>query len=502
LISLSLPIWFLAWITEGQLIADIAAIFGSTLMIGWFWTRIGRSTEMVRFVRIGAASLCAIQNFAWLMASFIHRFSLHQSIEESLRGEGGVNLTIESYALAEVYISLFATVLAFIGSRPGFYRAEKKMALLLLRLRQNVELKNLGWILLLLSGIELAMIGSGIIGQRTMVVEGYEEGNMPIWLVFYQSLLPGQIVFNALYLYKYLNDKDKVHSKWSLLLFVFSFAILSFLFFNRGRSALVMSLVALVYWYCFFAAKKLKIMKTILVLAVVYPILSQVLLFSNFMRSPDSGLDNYKGSAIEKVPVALNLFINSSNLRKSEGERTTGNLSTRPLVATPLALCIELPAERKSFLLGEEFINSIIWAVPGPLIPNKWDFPKQEVLLYAHFPINLKDTADSLYLSAYAEFGWFGILIYPWLLSMLWMIVLSLPRSFELSGLIVAIIVSIFFELFVLGIGEAAVVSWLVVLRAFFFWLFLNAAWRKLFPKKRIKYKRFSIKQNRMANQI
>lgn len=486
LILTTIPLWFLTIIVGDQLIADIAAIFGTVLMLSWIWTRIGRPNEMIRYVRLGAAALCAIQNSSWLTASFIHRFTLQKNIAITLRTEIGDGLSIEDYAVAIFYVTIFCAILAFLGSNKSLYRLEKKISYLLYRLQYSTTMNYMSWLLIFMVGFEFVLIVTGVIGQRTIVTEGYDEGTLPPWFVLYQSLLPGQIIFNALFLCL-INKKGINKNKWYFFIFLLSFVTILFLFFNKGRSALVFSLIGHCYWYFFFTKKKPPIFKTILVLLIVYPLLSQALLFSNFIRSEDSGLDNYRGSAFEKMPIAFNLFLNSGKLRDAEKKRSADNLSTRPLVAHPLALCIAMPSERKSFTYGEEIINSLVWAIPGPLFPNKMEYPKQEALLYKHFPLNLKDTADSLYLCAYEEFGWFGLFIYPALLTLLWTIVLSLPRSFELSGLIIAILVSFFLEFFIFGVGEGAVISWLIGLRTFFFWLFMNASWRKLFPRKKDK---------------
>jgi hypothetical protein len=479
----TLPGWLLVSITESDLVANLSACWGVLVTVGWIWSCIGHPLEMIRFVRLGALSLCAIQNFSWLISSLILQFSLGSSLETALSQSMGGGISVSYYALAILYVGAFAAFLVFVGSGRKIFSLEQRLCAVLQQFSRT-PIARLELVLIVLVTIELALIVTGVIGQRSLIVEGYDEGKQPFWRIFYEVTTSGQIILNVILFFLIRQRGAFMKSKRASLVFLFSFIILLFICFNKGRSALIFVVGAHVYWLFFYTAKRPAFFKIILIIAIIYPLLSQLLLFNNFIRSSASGIKEWRGSAIEVVPLAWERFQESSDLRSAEKEKTTSNLSTRTLVASPLALCLQLPNEKKTFMYGENLINSVIWSIPGPLFPDKKDFPVQEELLYAHFPIGDKDTADSLYLSAYTEFGWMGIIIYPMLVAGLWLLVLSLSSFFQLSGVILIINVAMFFQLYFLGIGEAAANNWFLSLRTFLGFLAINSVIRIFFARQ------------------
>jgi len=488
LILLTLPGWILAWSSNLSYAADVAALWGAALMFKGIWTFIGYPTEMMRFLRLGAIVLCALQNVSWLTASLIHRFVLNIPIGRTLRQIGGVEFSLSAYALAYIFITLFAAMIAYLGSSNWMYKKERRVTYLLTGLK-TIPILKLRNILAVLLVAEFYLIASGVIGQRSIVVKDTAEGERTFSVTLFSIILPSQILFNAVFLYLLLIKRNFPKFKFSWMILVVSLSTVLFLYFNKGRSGLFFSILAFGYWLAFFYQTRPKIWKFALVCSIIYPILSQVLLFSNFIRSTNAGIENWKGSAIEVVPKAWERFQSSSNLVEQEKNRTANNLSTRPLVATPLAMSINLPVERKSFMLGENIINSLIWVIPGPLFPNKRDYPIQEALLYKHFPIGEVDTADSLYLSAYTEFGWIGILFYPLFLFSLWVLVVNFVFSIRQLPLIGAICIAYFFQLFLLNIGEGAVSNWLIGFRSVLFLFIIGKIWLLFFaPRKQSQH--------------
>ena len=476
----TIPGWLLAFITGYSLIADMSALWSSYVMLGWLWNQIGYPVEMIRLVRLGSAVLIALQAISWLVASSIHRFILKIPIENSLKSLMGGGLDLPGYMLALVYISIFSLMLSYLGSKTKIYSLEKKLCLKLLQLK-NISVSYQLTIALIFTVIEVTLTLYGVIGQRTIVAGGYSDGELPYWIVFYESVLPAHILLNSLIFVSIFKEKSFISDKYKWLIFTISVISLLFIYFNKGRSNLVFALIAHGYWLSFFTARRIKPLKFVILGMILYPIVSQVLLFSNFLRNEDTGLVDWQVSAIAIIPQAWESFQSSSNLVEREKDRTAENISTRPLVAAPLALCIRLDPSEKNFLFGKEILHSMIWSIPGPLINNKKEFPKQEDLLYMNFPIGQDDTADSLYLSSYTEFWWIGIFIYPLLIVLLWKLVLNMIQIFKLSNVTIAITVTPFLEMFILGIGESAVNTWIITLRSFLFWLLINSLINSLF---------------------
>ncbi|WP_375444585.1 hypothetical protein [uncultured Fibrella sp.] len=473
IIFTTLPGWILTFITEQTLIADISAIWASLVCLIWIWTRMGHSLEMIRLVRIGAATLCLLLNSSWLTASFVHQFSLNILIETSLQNEMNGGLAFSFYALAMVYITIFSCVLAFIGSTSAVFKLECKIYQLFTYLN-NISINYLLFIATTIILGEFVLIYFGIIGQRALLVEGVDKGKLPDWYIIYDSLFTTQTIINSLILiHIWKNKRPLWANKVNYLILLVSFLLFMFISFTKGRRDISFGLI--IHAYCIFLLLSLRpnLKKTILVICIAYPLLSQIMLFNNFMRSGIVYVDESK-SALETIPDTWMRFQESESNIKEESKRTEENLATRPLVATPLALCLQLQDSKKSFMLGKNLLHAIIWTIPGPIFPNKTDYPTQEELLYKHFRIGSDDTADSLYLSAYTEFSWLGLLIYPALVVLLWMLVMQLIISLCRSELSLLIIFSVYLKLFTIGIGEEAVNAWTVALRLSLAWLVLD----------------------------
>ena len=85
-------------------------------------------------------------------------------------------------------------------------------------------------------------------------------------------------------------------------------------------------------------------------------------------------------------------------VRNIEKYRTRKNLSSRPLLAEPLARSIQLDSSEKTYGFGRISFNNLIWAVPRLILPNKEIIaPENESYIYNYMPIHDKsiDTHDS-----------------------------------------------------------------------------------------------------------
>jgi len=488
--ALCLPLWFVAFIANNVLLTDAAALWATVILVYWFWNRLGNSIEMIRFLRMGSVVLGLVQNIGWIIASLIHHFFLKRSIEYSLAHLMKGGLDVSYYALSILYITLFCFVLSLIGSHRFFYFLEIKVCEKLYSLKQKPP-ERLSKFLLCFIFLSIFLIFSGVMGFRSVTVKGLTEGEVPAWLVLYKSILPAQILLTALLLFRIITGKDKRNLViW--LAFSLSLFVLLLVSFTEGRRALFFALIGLLYWYIFFSGKKPRLYLFILLFAVIYPVFSQGILFFNFLRGENGVSDWQTESVVEIIPRAWERFQSSADLLETEKQNTLENLATRPLEATPLALSMQLSSYQKTFTTGENFLNSLIWTIPGPLFPSKKNYPVQEHLLYKHFAIGRdkeEDTVDSIYLTAYTEFSWAGILFYALLAAALWLAVLYLVRAWNADGLILAIIIMIFFKLLFAGIGESSFVEWLTTVRSFLFWIIIHKAIR-IFSNRRVVARR------------
>jgi hypothetical protein len=483
--------WIFAWITDNIYIADIASIIGTMIGLYQFWLIIGNSVQMTKFLQIGALSLLIIQNLSWFISSLVHYVNYNYNLESTLIAQ--LKLSVGEYSLSIIYISMFALVLAILSMNQKISKIESGISKSLYQLKE-ISLQKIATIAFVLLLFGIFMLSSGIIGQRVVNVVGIDKGDIPIWLPIYEVILNFCIVLNVVYFINIFKIKYKSPKLLLLkLLLLCSFFATSLLFFTKGRSPFLLSLLFHLYWFYFFTEKKPNLKKSFVWLIIIYPIISTLLLFNNYARHGEGARlikeseNKANSSVITFLPKVFVSYINSSFEQKEEKSRSISNFSTRTLVAQPLALCIKLPTERKRFFLGENIENSIIWVIPRSIFPDKTKYAMQEDLLYQNFPINLTDTADSLYLYSYADFGWLGLIIYPYLIVIYWRLILMTLYYLKSSPVFLAIVFSGFLELFTIGIGESAIVQWLSVLRTFFI-IVIAGLLVKMFSKNKVNH--------------
>jgi len=477
---LTCPLWLFASLFNNIYIANIASIFGVILCLKSIYPIIGKPTEMIRFVRIGGIYLCTITNLSWIIASYLHIFKLNLDIRVTLFNSMKGGLSFSTYAIAIFYVCLFSSLLTYFGSNYRIFKLENKIYNILYS-SINFSIEKLISIISFFTFINSLLIFSGVIAMRGILVSGVDEGKIPYWIAIFFSILPVQSFFFALIIFKIINEKKTILIYF--LIFTLSFNL--FISFTNGRSIFIFNLLTIFYWYIFFNRKKPKF-KTLLYILLLYPVISNILLFANFLRGAD-GFSEWKSkSAIELLPSAFEKFNNSKKLIKNEIQSSTENIASRPLVTIPLAYCIQYPSGISTFTYGENLFNSFIWSIPGPFASFKKEFPIQENLLYKHFKIGKdsdEDTADSIYLYSYTEFSWFGLLIYPILLSIFWYIILLLILNWKINGIFFICSICLFFQSLVVLIGESSITENLVSFRSFIFFCFLQ---KILFPKDKI----------------
>ena len=468
-----MPLWAVAALTSSSIFATLAALFGAATCAGWLWSRLGYGKSMVNFLSIGGFGLCLVQNFAWLTSAYVHAFTYHISIESSLFTAEGVNIPVSYYSAAVLYITVISSVLVFLGMSPWFSRNDQWV---IEKLRElfSISASKIGALVGLVTLMNLVLIVGGVVGGRTLNVEGFSEGSIPWWFFVFESLGAFHLFLNGALGAKLLKERKKgnLHPVlWAL--FIFSLLVVSFLFFTKGRRLIVFLLLSIAWWGIFFLKSKPRLWITLLVILLGYPIISEALVFNNFMRSSKAGLIGNE-SMFHAIPKVWEEYQKYEDLQQFAEDRSTQNLATRPLVARPLASCMALPADNKSFILHKDILHSLIWSIPGPLIRDKNKYALQENLLYSHFPIGTTDTSDSIYLAAYTSFGWFGLVVYPCFLASIWLLVTTMMRTLQVWYLMIGLIVALWLKYFLLDISEGSTLQIFVNLRSTFFWCLIG----------------------------
>tara|TARA_R110000751_G_scaffold1474_8_gene5581 strand:- start:7860 stop:9266 length:1407 start_codon:yes stop_codon:yes gene_type:complete len=457
---LSLPLWLVALISELEILGQIAATV--SIIINGYLLRKKLKSISIDFdvLSLGAMSLILIQNIAWLISGYVHVFQLKRSSEYFL-SKILTGISFQEYALAIIYINVFCIVLACFSLYPKYLRIHRSLNQRLLGLL-NYPLNKLRFFLIGFFIVQIVLIATGIIGKRTINVEGYDQGKIPFWLPIFQSIIPLYQIIWIVYFRKLKSFRFWDYFQASLYI-----APTLFIAFSGGRSSFVFTLFFLVFWWIFFGGK-IRLYHLVLG-AISIPIISFVLVFNEFLRNYNSDLP--MGSLVSK---AYTEYVSSSSKRDKFQEKSIRNIATRPLVAGPLAAVLSYPEGLKSFTYGENIQNSLVWALPMTIFGEKKSFPIREDLLYAHFRIGSKDLADSLYLSSYTEFGYFGVLFYPLLLFSLVLFTLNLLISLRSHPFIIAMSLGIFFDLFVFRLGEGALLGWFTALRSILFFIVIG----------------------------
>ncbi len=478
------PLWLLAAALESEVLASLAAGLGLLLAVRWGRALFRQPALMLGFLKIGAVSLLTIMSLSWLMAQFFNVSALGQSLSEALVRDVGT--TLPAYAGAIAYVLVFAAVLGGLGELAPI-RALEANAVARLRAARGIRHRKLLILIALICALDAWLILTGVISYRTFAIEGFDEGRIAWFLPMLQIMFATQVGLNALA----ISQMARVTGRSTLSIAVVAASVLLILFvnFTQGRSGFIFCAVLHVYWVILFMGRIPRLSKLIPIALVVLPLLYTGTLLNNFMRSGNAGgLDVKTVGFGAFFSNAIQTWQSDQSLRELEKARSAANLASRPLVAHPLAKSMALPVHKKSFLLGENLVNSAVWAIPRAIMPDKNRYPIQEGLLYAHFPIGAEDTADSPYLYAYVDFGYAGLVIYPVLLAGFWVAVLLLTRLPYISSLGVIVIACSWISLFTLSLGEMAMTGWFVTLRNTVIVLPFIILLAKLFPFPRQRF--------------
>ena len=209
-------------------------------------------------------------------------------------------------------------------------------------------------------------------------------------------------------------------------------------------------IIQLLFWYCFFNKGFPSYRRLLPITIILIPLIFYANVFNNFTRSSAGGVLLVEKKNLFSTIFEMTEMFTTYDLLDNETSRTTRNLSSRTLLALPLAMSIELPTSEKKFLLGKIIFNTFVWTVPRAIFPEKINFPIMEELIITTFDLDIADTANSLYLYSYVAFGYFGLLIYPMLLFLYWKFMATLIFNREFNPLILIYFASYGFNLFLL----------------------------------------------------
>ena len=177
----------------------------------------------------------------------------------------------------------------------------------------------------------------------------------------------------------------------------------------------------------------------------------------------------------------FNYFFGNNETLFNLGEfesKLSQNLSTRPFVLSGFAMILERLAD-EPLLLGEDLSSNFLKSIPGFLFPGKYSLLTLESLYRARLDISeaeLRDLANSFYLSAFADFSWLGLFIYPVIIYVLLNLMLKITLKSN-SMLFHVLVTGSLFKLGLSG-GELALIGLFVNLRDLLIFLIIITVFR------------------------
>ena len=225
-----------------------------------------------------------------------------------------------------------------------------------------------------------------------------------------------------------------------------------------------------------------------MILLISIPFFSSAFQYFNFLRGDIvySSLGNLKNKE-NFLSTSINYLSvwKLQEVKDIEKYRTGENLSSRPLLAEPLARSIQLDSSEKIYGLGRISLNNLIWTVPRLILPNKNVIaPAAENNLYKYMPIHDDsiDTHDSLYWYSYAEFSYFGLIIFPFLLFLYWKLIAQISSRY-FKSIALMLVLTFFLKFFVMYFFTSSMITWFIGLRNFFIFIPVILLIQKLIGK-------------------
>ncbi len=138
---------------------------------------------------------------------------------------------------------------------------------------------------------------------------------------------------------------------------------------------------------------------------------------------------NTSFSFVERLMRAFEIAAGGGSADFSE--RLTSNIIERPFILRYLAILIDARGNIDLPMLGEDFLYAMRAAIPSVLYPGKEFLPgAEEALVNPHFGLPVFDDANSIVVSGFADWFWFGAVAYPVLIVALYSSTAAAFRKF------------------------------------------------------------------------
>ncbi len=435
-----------------------------------FFAKIIKDDFFIFFAQSSSIFLVILTQLTFIISFILSKLLFDINFEYFMNNFFFCNL--KTYAYANVYLSFFSISLIF------FNKIVPLELISIIRKKINIvnlnfKYKKLYILIILCILIELIYLFTGNLGNQLtggFIVKDAEfigalnEYDRVTWYTqFYYFVITFHLFLNLIFFSK----KRKNLSNFALYFIIISL-IINFLFYGffLRRMAIQFFFIAMVF-YVFF--KKQKISPR----TIIFGILSFFLVFqfTNFLQT----IRTNESFNIGKNKTLIEI-LNEGKIQDYFFEKDSYDLSKRNISSNisrrifnnhELASLFYYEKGNRNILKGQLLINHVIRAIPSKIFPNKHDYPIAEPLIatITDSPLFLNDTTDSFQSFSYADFGIFGLLIYPLILNVLILIIYKIINLKIITNITGLFIVMLFLPLFTVRITEINITDWLVLLR-------------------------------------
>ena len=420
------------------------------------------------------AQISSISLIILTQATFIISFVLSKIVYD-MDFENFINrfffCDLKKYALANVYLSFFSISLILLNKivpTTLIVNARKKVNTL------NFDFKNkkLYILIILCIAIEFIYLFTGNLGNQ--MTGGFivkDAGFIPIlneyddvtWYTqFYYFVITFHLLLNTLFFSQNKTSLSKLASYFIILSLIINF--LFYGFFLR-RMAIQFFLIGTIF-FIFFTKKKIS--PKIIILGILTFFL--IFQFTNFLQTIRTNESFNLGANKTLLEILKEGKIKDYFLEDNSSYKNTEisqNISRRILNNHELASLFYYEIGEANLLKGQLLINHFLRAVPSKFFPNKHDYPIAEPLIstITDSPLYFSDTVDSFQSFSYADFGIWGIIVYPLVLNILFLFFYKIINLKFIKNTSSLFIVMLFFPMFTIRIIEINITDWLVLLR-------------------------------------
>lgn len=379
---------------------------------------------------------------------------------------------LKNYALANVYLSFFSISLIF------FNKVVPLELISIVRKKINIinfnfKDKKLYILIILCLIVEFIYLFTGNLGSQltggfitkdTEFIKSLNEYDNVTWYTqFYYFITTFHLFLNLFFFSKKRTDASNF-----TIYFIIVSLILNFLFYGffMRRMAIQFFFIAMIF-FVFFKKQKFNFKLIIFSISIFFLIFQFTVLLQTIRTNESYNLSkNQTLLEILKDGKIQDYFSknNSTPLSKSS---ITSNISTRIFNNHELASIFYYENEQTNILKGKLLLNHIIRAIPSTIFPNKHDYPISETLIstITDSPLYKVDTTDSFQSFSYADFGILGLIIYPFILNVLFLLIYRIINLKIITNATGLFIIMLFLPHFTIRITEINITDWLVLLR-------------------------------------